>query len=268
MISAREDGTILLASYPKSGNTWLRFIVYHLHHGRMPEHSIELDQFINSKLNHRGARYRKTHATRDHISSLGIDVGGIITIVRHPLDVLQSALNYALLTGEVPPDANRNGCQREWIEKYVEHRGHPAWIGEPINAGSWPDNVLGWMRERSAPILSIRYEDTLADPICCIRRIASFLQIEVDSEAIQHCSDQTRFDALRAFEEAELQRAWEAGSTVGRFSSGARLKTAKSGLRFFQKGTSGSYRTAIAEDLLATAWRAFASAAEELNYKL
>ncbi len=260
-------GPVLLASYPKSGNTWFRFILFHLYYQRMPVNSVELDDFINSKIGERKqVKFKKTHACFAHAASLGIPISGVIYIVRHPLDVLQSSLNYALLTGEKPDAIELDTWKRDWIESYVDHLGHPAWRAEPYFSASWAENVTGWLKQDTFPILTLKYEDALVHPNDCVKKIVEFLGLEIDSELIARCVTETSFDRLKEFENAELRKAKEEGKPVGRFSSGARLQMAEQGMRFFNTGKNGSYKQVLPLDLLQKAESAFAPAASAFGY--
>ena len=113
------DEMIWLVSYPKSGNTWFRFVIFYLFHGRLPSSSSELDIGFNSKLPVRTADWaKKSHAQFDPLKPHLQPTDRIIYVYRHPLDVLQSALNYALLNDEISDGADD---RQKWINRYIEN---------------------------------------------------------------------------------------------------------------------------------------------------
>lgn len=44
--------------------------------------------------------------------------------------------------------------------------------------------ALGWLRRRRVPVLTIRYEDLLADPVTCTRQISDFASLDVTTDAL------------------------------------------------------------------------------------
>jgi hypothetical protein len=256
---------IWLVSYPKSGNTWFRFILFYLNHGRQPEDSVELDRFMNSRMPPPDGqpRYMKSHATPEKLRRYFKKSIGAIYIYRHPLDVLQSTLNYALLTGEIS-EAEKDA----WVDTYIETEGHPVWLPDPHNAGTWIENVTSWLNETELPIHYVSYEDTLANPRKAIEDVARFLNIPVDEKLLDECVEATRFEELKAFEGRELDAAKEVGKPLGRFSAGRRVEAHTNlGVRFFNKGTAGSWRSAISRDAAERAWERFSEVATRLGYK-
>ncbi len=256
---------VWIVSYPKSGNTWFRFILFYLNHGRAPKSSLELDNFMNSRLPPPGGvpRYMKSHAMPENLRRYFPKSIGAIYIYRHPLDVLQSTLNYAVLIGEIS-EAEKDA----WIETYIKAGGYPLWLQDPHNSGTWIENVTSWLNETELPVHYVGYEDTLANPRKAIKDVAGFLNIPVDDKLLDECVDATRFEELKAFEGRELEAAKEAGKPLGRFSTGARVEThSKLGVRFFNKGTAGSWRAAISQDAAERAWERFSEVANRLGYK-
>ena len=262
-----RDPVLWLVSYPKSGNTWFRFVLFHLQHGRMPESSRELDQQFNSKLPVKpGDRFKKSHATVAGLAEHRVDGDKVIYIVRHPLDVLQSSLNYDILNGDLNPG---EAAKDAWIDAYIRAAGIPAWTDEPFNAGTWNANVQGWANQVAGDILVIRYEESLSDPIAGVRACAAFMDIQIADEEVKTCTEATSFGRLRVFEEAEQALARELKTPQGRFSSEARTKAAEQqGIRFFNKGQSGVYRDVLSADQVTRAWETFAGVATSLGYAL
>ena len=267
-----DIGRCFVASYPKSGNTWLRFIIFHLVYRREPESSKELDALVNSSRDGVmvGSRtpFRKTHARPSAIEPLLSRSTRAIHIVRHPLDVMRSAANYARLTGEGPAEegAALDAWRTRWLEAYARAGGHPLWEDEPYHYGTWAHNTSEWRDLDSVPVLRLRYEDLLQEPAAAIVAVARFLEIDIGPAEIADCVGKTNFHAMRAFETREMQLARELGRPLGRFSQAARLKAAESGVRFFDKGASGSYREAIPAPIAALAWDAMRPVAETLGY--
>ncbi len=258
---------IWLASYPKSGNTWFRFVLFHLHHARMPENSRELDNFISSKIpaEESGAmHFCKTHASFHRLAQWRDRSNKAIYIYRHPLDVMQSALNYAHLTGELEDGVN----EAVWIENYLSAGGNPLWQCQPYDSENWNQNVQSWLSAADFPVLLIGYEQALIDPEITVARISEFLALHASHKNQARCALETSFTKLKEFEENELKRAISDGVPQGRFSTEARLKSSRSGVRFFNKGTSGNYQDLFTPSQCERAWANFSSVATKLNYSI
>lgn len=257
---------IWLVSYPKSGNTWIRFVLFYLHHKRMPLNSTELDRSFNSKLPVRQSDWaKKSHAKFNALSNYISDEDKIIYLHRHPLDVLQSAFNYARLNGDIRESELE---KKAWIEDYIVNRGVKEWKSAPFFAGSWDDNVNSWLTHEASNILKQSYETTKSDPERSIAIIADFLNIKIDQPTLARCVAATSFESLRAFEKSEMEAATKAGVSQGRFSGPARIKNMKRGVRFFNKGKSGAYGDILTGAQIERAWQAFRTTAERLGYGL
>jgi hypothetical protein len=258
------SGRFWVVSYPKSGNTWMRFVLFHIEFARSPANSRELDAFMNSKSPAPPAeRFKKSHAHAEALTSAIDDADRVISIVRHPLDVMQSSLNYARLTGEID-----EAGEAAWLDAYSAAGGNPMWMDKPFLAGRWADNVESWRRWSRTPILRLTYEDFLADPSAGARALAAFVGRDMSAAHVADCVAATTFDALREFEDRELDEAARRAVPVGRFSAGSRLQSARNGLRFFNTGEAGAWRRRIDRQYAERLWREVATAAEPLGYRL
>jgi hypothetical protein len=273
-----------LASYPKSGNTWLRFILFHLFHGLGPVDSHELDGFINSRAwnpkNDPEDRVIKTHYDfsqvsdrLEAVSSRDGKLGPSLYIVRHPLDVLQSALAYAHLTGELSVEGNEtmgSAAMTTWIEAYIDHKGHPLWMGGSVGSGTWPQNVTSWLEaaKNDDAIKIIRYEDCLANPSATVLRIAEHFDITITRQTAEYISGLTSFKALKEFETREIKVADHEGKAFGRFSGDSRRIAHRKGIAFFNKGKKGVFRDVLTQDQIDRAWASMSDVAIRCGYSL
>jgi len=272
-----------LASYPKSGNTWVRFIVFFLAHRRLPTASWELDQFSASRLPQsfteapefcrsasskrpegggRAPVFCKTHASAGALSPLYAQTRNAIYVTRNPLDVLSSALNYARLTGELAQDED----PEIWIERYVEFGGNPLWAHPDYAARNWRENVREWKACTAFPVLWLSYEELLSDPRAEIVRIASFMGYEADGSFVDECVGATSFSSLREFENREIKEALITGKSQGRFSVENRMAAASQGVRFFNRGGMGGYRGLLTAEQIGRACRMFEPEFSTLGY--
>lgn len=263
-----------IASYPKSGNTWLRFIAFILVNGKLPKNSIVVDKFASTNftyIDRTTTTYRKTHMSAEALKPWWDATVFGAYICRHPLDTMCSALNYHALIGGVdfgdgvtPHD---EGWRREYVDRYIEHEGVPEYVAGDRNYGTWNANVSGWMfADLPFPVLRLRYEDLLASPREEIRKIADFLGVEAPEELIDLALSGTQFGAMRRMEETEIAAANAEGRQMGRFSGDARRKAAAQGFRFFSKGKARNYASVLTAEQIDRAWSVFGAVGARLGY--
>ncbi len=246
-----------LASYPKSGNTWLRVFVANLLADQdrpvgineigdeaIASHRGWLDEVLGFSTAHLtaaevdrvrpavyawsardfGASYCKVHdawsLTADGVPLFGSDASlGALYILRNPLDVASSLANHLGVDVDAAIEklGNPDGAFSE------VKRGLPSQVRQHL--GTWSTHVLSWVDQAVVPCMALRYEDMLTTPVETFGRAAGFLGLPVDPQriarAVAHCS----FSELRSQEDA------------GNFVERPAVAT-----RFFRRGGSGHWR--------------------------
>ncbi|AEG02019.1 sulfotransferase domain-containing protein [Methylomonas methanica] len=223
-------GFYWLASYPKSGNTWLRTFLQNLladldrpvdinqlglgHIASSRGWMDEVLGFDTANLDHeeiehlRPAVYQwamhddelafhKIHDactyTQDGKPLFGGEaVRGVVYIVRNPLDIVPSA-------------ANHWNCS---IDQAI------AWMGQPdfeMGTGSsnksltsqirhrllsWSQHVLSWVNAPELTVEVVRYEDMLAAPETSFGRVVNFLGLEDDRPRLEKALSFSSFQEL------------------------------------------------------------------------
>ncbi len=139
---------VWIASYPKSGNTWVRFLACNLLYG--PQESA-------SSLNHlvpdihelgehlprltSGGGVLKTHFVCSPNLPLLNRTAGAIYVVREPGDVLTSNYHYSRRSSGEADDSQKDFDR--YFDSFVRNRGDVRWTG--LGMGSWEQNVLSWL---------------------------------------------------------------------------------------------------------------------------
>lgn len=247
-----------IASYPKSGNTWMRAFLTALVTGAESDDLSLLQQIAPDENNGRyfqpymatpiekaslaelaSARpmaHRAMAAAADNFlflkthSLLGTHLGtptittdvtaGAIYIVRNPLDV---AISYAAFRNrpidETIGSLNQSG---RVLTRPI--------FGSYEIAGSWTEHVETWTRKPHDRLLIIRYEDMLDHPEKSFRRVTSFLRMNVDSELLAKALEHTSFSSLQAAEE-----------------KGSFQERPKATERFFRTGKHGQWRETLTD---------------------
>jgi hypothetical protein len=213
MINVTEPNRniVWIASYPKSGNTWVRFLLSNLLYG--PQESTALLNKLIPDVHASGyvmpepgmtPAYAKTHYTMSEAMPHLERTAGYIYIVRNPVDVLLSNLNYIFVTQNIPENPGlREEIRTDYLVLFLGNRGDPRW--KRLGAGTWDEHVSSWCdNSRDIPRMIVRYEDMLADTLSIAMKLCKFLGLEKDPAEIQRAVDNSSFGSMRAIEEKEI----------------------------------------------------------------
>jgi len=200
----KKNGIIWLASYPKSGNTWLRFFLYSYYIGipldssdinkKIPDIHItsDLANVTNDRI------FSKTHFIHSPGHPWIRHTTGFIYILRHPKDVLLSNLNYFLLTGHSQLDPVR------FAHEFIRHKGVQHW--KSAGMGSWIEHARSWLSATDTPHLVLRYEQMRANPHKEFSRVIEYLGEEADKKRLDMAILRSSFDNLRRIENKEKKQ--------------------------------------------------------------
>lgn len=253
-LNAGDAGLVWLASYPRSGNTWLRFMLCAYFLGSARD-SREMEGRIPNL--HRGnidkawahdPALGKTHLLWSEHHPQSQHSRGCIYLIRHPKDVLLSNLNYFKLQGETQGD-------RDFVLDFIHHGGAPGWLKI---MGSWEEHASSWIEVSPLPRLVIRYEAMKADPRSALACVIRFLGLQPDPEKIARAVRDCALPRLRRLEieERRVQRGVL-------FPKG--FDQLDPGRFFFHQGGVGQDLTEIGEDLEELFDRRFASSLHLLD---
>jgi len=232
-----------LASFPKSGNTWVRFLLYQYIYGELTD-TIELGKRIPDI--HAGDMPRASSGTATLLVKTHWGLGpqmphvaqsaGAIYIVRHPKDVLLSMLNYYRLR---EPAAAWSDAQ--FARLFIQNGADPGSLRNGF--GRWEDNIASWMTQRRFPQLLIRYEDLKADAARELRRMIEFLGQPLDETRIRSAAEASTFDRMRPLEARE-----KSANHSGNVFIGGKNELDR-GLMFMSQGRSGQSLAALGPSL-------------------
>ncbi|MFK7883537.1 MAG: sulfotransferase domain-containing protein [Phycisphaerales bacterium] len=237
-ISAKGSNVVWLASYPKCGNTWVRFMLFAALHGP-PNESIEVSRRITDI--HRpiphsvppGTRQiMKTHFMLTDRHPMLKNTNRAIHVIRDPRDVIISALNYGKLRGE-DSSANREG---DYIKQFIAAGGDANWTSSGF--GTWAKHARSWRGTDRFPVLDVRYEELKANPRSELVRMLDFLGETIDDAKIDAAVKASSFESMRALEVREKQAIRNDAKLDKRLFIGDATATRK-GVFFINKGKSG-----------------------------
>ena len=188
-----------LAAYPKSGVTWLQFLLTNYIYGEV-KNSKEVLRWIpdihRCMLNTQKVTAAeetmicKTHLCYGEQHPYAENTAGFVYLLRHPKDILMSNLNYFLLAGETEFD------KREFALEFIRHMGVLRW--SEMGFGSWGEHISSWMMQASKkPHLFMHYEELHESPCSCLENIIRLLGLEVDDEKIRRCVEASSFQSMK-----------------------------------------------------------------------
>jgi hypothetical protein len=221
-----------LASYPKSGNTWLRAIVDRIVRPERPfdvnalgetapafsglterfiaDHGIQVPLAAPGEVRRHWAAVQEAICStseqdvflKTHNVAAKFDCGDFpdpsltrsaIYIVRDPRDV---AISFAYHYRQPLGMAVAALCTSSAFNF------KPQQIGRTELLTSWGQHVASWTASKRFPVLLLRYEDLLANAEAGVRRIAEFLCKQLSAKEVKNVVAATSFEQLRR-QEAE-----------------------------------------------------------------
>lgn len=253
-------GKILwLASYPKSGNTWVRLFLANLLRSQgnamdinrlgeatlaepgtagfalldkrpwqswSPKEIATLRPRVQEEIAKTGAGVVpvKTHSAfvRDHaVSAINMAVTmGAVYVVRNPLDI---AVSYA----------HHQGMMIDEILTIME----TSMFRTPTNGtnvhevmGSWSEHVASWTSNPSPQLHVMRYEDMLDDAVSAFRQLAVFMRVDASGDQIDRAVGHADFKTVSALEK-----------------DGGFVERTPAQDRFFRSGKSGQWQDALTD---------------------
>ena len=194
---------VFLGSYPRSGSTWLRFLLSEILTGQSPEFS-RTNQLIPDVGKHSGAvallpkngRLIKTH------ESYRPEYKKAVYLVRDARDVVSSEYAYQTSLGWF------KGGFDDYVKCFVR--------GTVDGYGSWQDHVSSWVNSplaRGGNLLVLRFEDLRRDTVETLSEICDFMAVEIERDVIKRAIDNNSLEKMREKEKRNPQRA----SREGRF---------------------------------------------------
>lgn len=217
-----------LASYPKSGNTWVRMFLAAYRYGigsinqaaalMRGDNNVFAYQAASPKpvqdlTTHEALALRqaamlhmlyqspddpvilKTHNAAATLNGVELCwepiTAGAVYLIRDPRDV---ALSYSRHVGK-----DADGTIALMAEDYARTMTQNTEIAHFLS--SWSLHVQSWQRREN--VLFVRYEDMLSDPVAAFSRIVEALALELDTDRVKAAVEAVAFDKLREQEQRE-----------------------------------------------------------------
>ena len=189
------DDDTFLVSYPRSGNTWTRFLIASLSNRLSATTFISIGSIIpdihdctNRRLKHLSRpRILKSHEYFDPRYKK------VIYIIRDPRDVSVSYYHHWIKFYGLPDDYPVDS----FVARFIR--------GDLDAFGSWGENVGSWLgaRQSDENFLLVRYEDLLQSTQGELEKIAAFLSWNVSQSDIHKAIAFCSADNMRKLERNE-----------------------------------------------------------------
>ncbi|NOX60443.1 MAG: sulfotransferase domain-containing protein [Chloroflexi bacterium] len=256
---------IWLASYPKSGNTWMRvFLTNYLRDADEPADINDLEKMGGASVHSLVEEYagvESTELTADEIDLLRPDVYRALAAESEEVRFIKTHDAYTLLPDGsplFPAEATRaaiyivrnpldvavsmqHHMDDESLEQTIERMGDSgAVLAASVRRGntqfrqkllSWSDHVSSWLDiEKPFPVLPVRYEDMHAEPFATFARVVAFVGLPTDEMRLEKAIRFSRFDVLQRQEREKGFR-----------------ERPRANARFFRRGRVGGWRDALSK---------------------
>jgi Sulfotransferase domain len=239
---------VFLTSYPRSGNTWTRFLVGNLVHTEESVTFLNVERLVPDMYKHSDRYMRNLPRPRMLKSHEVFDprYKRVIYIVRDPRDVAVSQYHW-----EMKQKSVQDECP---IEQFV-----PRWI-EGIywdRLANWGDHVTSWLSTRQGrdSFVVLRYEDLLANAQAELIKVARLLGIEPSPERLARAVELSSADRMKKLE-----------STQG--NKWVQTRYTRQDKAFVRKAASGDWRSVLPSQSVKEIEVAWGSIMTHLGYVL
>ena len=279
-----------IASYPKSGNTWLRILLasyYYTKDGIYDEKVLKnIDQFpqkkffndfnydqkvptdtiklwikAQEKINQdRKLKFFKTHNIFGKLNNFDFtnkeNSIGCVYVVRDPRNVITSLKNFYELKDDLAFKwiTNRN----QYI--YDVHKFEKDGFSDFQFISSWNTNFESWKTQKKIAIKIIRYEDLLNETYAVLNDVIMFIDQTTNSKEkiyknkIKNAVSSSSFSKLKEKEKKEG------------FSEAPKSKLGDSKIPFFNLGPKNNWKIILNDELKEKLNKVFKKQLEELSY--
>ncbi len=238
---------VFILSFPKSGNTWTRFLIANLVYPETPADFSNINHLTpdpEALSKREMARMSRPRIIKSH-QYFDPRYKRVIYVVRDPRDVALSQFHFhrkrGLIEDGYPPE--------KFVARFVK--------GETSPYGSWGENVAGWLatRQNRPGFLLLRYEDMLSDAARELNKVAAFLEIPADGERISNAVQRSSADEMRKLEKSQ-GHLWSS------------TQSTRKDVPFVRAAKAGGWRTGLPEAAVAQLEAAWGPLMTYLGYEL
>ena len=236
---------IFVVSYPRSGNTWTRFLIGNLESDCEPITFDNIERKVLDIYTKTDFQLLKVPSPRIMKSHEYFDprYKKVIYIVRDPRDVAVSYYYYHMKMRKID--------EHYPIDEYASN----FICGRLSYYGSWGENVGSWLgaRQDDKLFLLIKYEDMVENLAKELRRIVLFLGITVTEKRLREIMKLSSFIHMKQLEKRECN-TWE------------RIKKSRKDIFFVRSGKPGEWKSKLSDRSAAKIVAAWGKLMNHLGY--
>lgn len=240
---------VFLVSFPKSGNTWTRFLLGNLMSPDEPATFSNIHRLVPDPIGTATKEFRRMPRPRVIKSHECFDprYPRVIYIVRDPRDVVISQFHYHRKVRLIPDELP--------IETFVAQFLN----GETWPCGSWGQHVLTWVgtSQGDPRFLLLRYEDMVSNTERELRKIVAFIGLRTTAEQIAQAVERSTANQMRKLEAAQGE---DCDRMMGR--------TSRKDMMFVRAAASGGWRKELPMRMAEKMEAAWGPAMLHLGYEL
>lgn len=238
---------VYLVSYPRSGNTWTRFLIANLLSPDEPATFANIESRIPDVYKNTKRQLERIPRPRILKSHEYFDprYKRVIYIVRDPRDIVVSYYHFNRKTRVIPENYPFDLYVRRFI------------AGEVDLYASWMENVTTWLatRQQSRNFLLLRYEDMLQDPPRELVKVATFLGINRTPQQLVRAADLASAANMRKMEKQQAD-VW------------VNTRTTRKDIPFVRNAVAGGWKSALTPEMIDEIQLAWGPIMVRLGYEL
>jgi Sulfotransferase domain len=239
------DDDVFIVSFPKSGNTWTRFLIANLLHPQEPADFGNIDRLIPESeglTRNQLKRVPRPRIMKSH-EYFNPRFRKVVYIVRDPRDVAVSQFHFYRKRRRIADDYP------------IEHFVSRFVAGDTSDYGSWGDNVASWLvaRQKSPAFLLLRYEDMVAQTAPALTRVAEFLGMDASPERVAQAVERSSAEQMRKLE--------------GKNATASVTRNTRQDIPFVRAAGAGGWRQTLPESCVAELETAWAPLMKWLGYE-
>lgn len=187
---------VFLASFERSGSTWLRFVLAEILSGQSSQFT-NVNTIIPELILHKEGKPvtgSQGRLIKTHEPYRG-EYGRAVYLVRDVRDVLLS--NYVR---EKSMGLTAYICEDDSLDQYIPH----FLAGRTVRYGSWQNHVESWMNSPLAgrgDLLTVRYEDLRKNTEEGLHAILQFLGVKASSDQVRTAVNNNSLEKMREKED-------------------------------------------------------------------
>lgn len=250
----------IITSFPKSGNTWVRYIIYDLFfnpQNKENDNSQNIKKFVPDlhaiKINHNQLVldkvlkdkkiFLKSHLSYNQMLNYSMDK--IILIIRNPLDIFVSLYNFY----------NYDKSKKdELVSFFAKHHTLP--VLKRFGFPTWSQHTNDWIDSKKN-LHIVRYKSLIDNFDMEIKKLSQYFDIVLSREKLDHLKWNTTFTKLKNIEKEEKKN-----KSPGFFYNSMKKK----GERYFMHvGKNDNFKNFLNEDQIFILKKSFGNYIDKYN---